>query len=367
MPKPTRSVRNNLLRNFRAAVWHECGLSPVDPTAPPSEQVEMAVAAERLRTTNRTAAEMLDVWLESHTGRRPRSDDQRIRSALTGDLSEIFTDAIGASILRGYNESLGSTIGWTSREVLNQQRVERIRLSAPPHLEPVERGSQAESGGQQTAVSESYRIGRFGKYHEIDEQELLDDWLGVLTMIPIQFGQAAARLAIDLAFSELLANPEMADGENLFSAAHDNLGSGALDGTKLDEAVAKLLEQREGGIELNLHAKYLLVPPGLVGTARKLARERKNDDEDDLIVVSDRRLKEVRDPSTGETVTGSDTSWYLAAGENDAAIELGFFDRTTPLIGSGMLHQGKWGVWFDVKLRAAAKAVRPRSIVRYDV
>jgi len=370
MPKTrvTRDDRRNLRLMFRSALWHERGIGTVDATAPQSQQVEQAVIGERLRLSGRTSRDVLYTWVEEVSGQRPQSDDVCIRSALSsGDYAAIFTDAIGASVARGYNESLSSITGWTSREILSQQKVERVRLSVPPHLQPVPRGGQADTGGDQFAVAEEYRLGTFGHYQAIDEQDLLGDVLGVLTTIPQQYGAAAARLVVDLAFTELLANPQLADGNALFSAENENLFSGALSGDKLDEGIEKMLGQSEAGVPLDLQPRYLLVPPQLAGTARKLARERKLDDDADLIVLSSNRLTGVRDPSTGETVNGSETSWYLASGEENAAIEIGLFDSDTPAVGTGRLDQGQWGIWYDVRMRAAAAAVRPRSILRYDV
>ena len=354
-----------LKRRYLAALWMERGWSPVDASAPIDEQVKQEAAADYVRRYRRTSVELLTDWVHAETGKRIPAKVHPVRSAIAGDVTEIFTDSIGASVMRGYFEGLGSVLGWTSREILAQRKAERIGLTAPPYLNPVAVGEFAGSDGDNFARSESYLLGRFAKYQAIDEQDLQDDTLGLLTTIPMQHGRAAARLAVDLAFAELLSNPAMEDGNNFFSAAFGNLGTGALSGTTLDEAMSKLLAQEEAGVPLNLRPKYLLVPPALYGTARKLARERKNDDEGDLVVLSDSRLTETRDPTTAEAIAGSDTSWYLAADGEDGAVELGYLRKDTPTVRSGPLTDGEFGVFYDIAIFVAAKAIRPRSIVRY--
>jgi hypothetical protein len=357
--------RRALMEEFRAAAWLGCRMSAVDARAAHAEQLRQALAAENLQ--GRSAMAVLTEFAEATIGHVPENKPDLIRSVVEGNAA-IFTDHIGASITRGYAEALGSTLGWTSRDILDRSFVQRVRLQQPPNLHLIPRGGGAPMSDlhDRGAVREEYRIATFGERVTIDEQDLVDDLLDVTTLIPQQYGQAAARLVVDLAFSELLTNRTMHDGETLFSAAHENDFAGALDGTKLDEATEKLLAQSDGGVPLDLAAKYLLVPPALAGTARKLACERRLDDDGDLVVISTNRLTGVRDPVTGETVAGSPTTWYLTSA--DGAIELAFLMRDTPLIGTGPFDasDGVYGIWYDVRMRVAARPVRPRSIVRYS-
>lgn len=318
-----------------------------------------------------SAEEVFRDIIRTQTGERHLTHIECVRRAVSGvSLGVSFTDVIHASIVRGYNENVG-TIGWTDQQILTNLKTDRHRMPQSPNLTLSPGGAVAPtSESQGTSVIESYRLARYGAHHAIDERDLADDTLRVLVDVPRMYGVAAARLVADLAYTELLSNSTaMGDGDVLFHANHNNLFTGALTGTNLDSAIENLISQTEGdgNVPLNPQPKYLLVPPGLVGTARKLVRERALDDDGDLIVVTDSRLLSVRNPATGDTVTGSATSWYLSAQQSQAPIELGFFDRQAPTIGTGLLENGKWGVWFDVKMEIGVKPVRAKTIVRYDV
>jgi hypothetical protein len=119
-------------------------------------------------------------------------------------------------------------------------------------------------------------------------------------------------------YSLLLGNPTLeADNVALFHATHSNYATGggsALTATTLDTAIGAVglqhLTDDEGDpIHANLQAKYLMVPPQLVGAGRRAVRNMLCDD-DAFEIRQESRLSAlgVVNPKTDTIATGSATN-----------------------------------------------------------
>jgi hypothetical protein len=163
----------------------------------------------------------------------------------------------------------------------------------------------------------------------------------------------------------------MADGNALFSEAHGNALTLALDKTSLGAAIAKLETQNENGLAIDAKARYLIVPPALKATAGGILRDLGLDVGPAAIEIrSNQRISDgVTDPQTGEAFSGSPTAWFLAASaEQTPIIEIGCIDSSlTPRILQEVYDQGQWGVGWLVNLDAGARAIGWRGIVRGNV
>ena len=118
-----------------------------------------------------------------------------------------------------------------------------------------------------------------------------------------------------MVYSKLIGNPVLADGEQLFSAAHGNLAdAAALSAASLGIARAAMRRQRgiNGSDFLDPQPRYLLVPVAMETVAESLLNSsvdpaRNNNTENPawirgLVLVADPRLD-----------AASTTAWYLAA------------------------------------------------------
>ena len=122
----------------------------------------------------------------------------------------------------------------------------------------------------------------------------------------------------------------MKDGDPLFHANHGNLNTAsALAATgKFEAARAAMQILQQDGIDLNLSANYLIVPPNLVDTGEVMlsssALAKRQAGASAPKIVSDSLLQNgLSDPYTGQTVTGSATTWYLAAdGEHGQSLQV---------------------------------------------
>ena len=318
-------------------------------------------------------------------GSVPHGRHQKIQAAFSGSaLDSIFTQSVSASVLAGYVQSMDTTMGWTtSVDVPDFKSNQRERMDTMGGLSKLPRGQEADHASR-SDVEETYKVKRYAKQFQIDEQDIIDDRLDVLSSTPGQFGAAAARLRPDLVYYILMANGALADGVALFHAAsHGNLNTtSALAEATMKTAIARIEKQQDNGVNLNLMASHVIVPSDLKHTAANLIRSSTlvygGDDEtkvgsentlasvESLSLVSDARLANgVTDPDSGTTASGSSSTWYMASAMAHT-IEVGYLRGTgrAPQVRSQVLSNGKWGINWDVKMDIGAKALDYRGLVK---
>lgn len=313
----------------------------------------------------------------------PHERDEMIRAAFSGggNLSNIFTTNVNAILLATYVEfGADTTMGWVTEQDVNDFKTnERPRVNVGDGLKKLPRGGEAEHASYTDSV-ESYKIARYAKQFEIDEQDAIDDNFSVFSDTPKSMGQAAARLRPDLVYGAVvLANPTL-NGTSLalFSDSNspDNLlGSSALAYATLSTGLAKMRLVRENSVNLNLEATHLVVPPTLEdlaieltssiniiaggdtgvsvrGNANSLSRR-------GLSVVAEPRLENgVVNPADETSQSGSASSWYLVCA-NAHTIEVGYLKGTgrAPRVRATMLDKGRWGMNWDVSMDIGVKAL----------
>jgi hypothetical protein len=303
--------------------------------------------------------------------------DQRQFS--TSALAAVFTTNVNSMLLAAYETAPDSTGGWCREaDVADFRNNERVRMLNGGALQKLPRGSEAEHTEYEDAV-ESYKIARYASQFEIDEQDLIDDNFGGLSgFVPSDMGVAARQLRPDLVYGTLMANAAMRDSTALFHANHGNLSTtAALADSTLKAAIAAMMKQTEGGRNLNLTPRYLIVPVALkwsamellnsaavviAGTAGSVTRASSYNSlaQEGLTIVSDSRLDNgVTHPATGTAHAGSNSTWFLACAPSAHTIEVGYLRGSgrVPQVRSSVLSQGRWGINFDVKMDIGAKAL----------
>jgi hypothetical protein len=332
------------------------------------------VAEEGYHRRRRSLVDVCRDAVKLDGGRPSHDTDDTIRSAVSGgSLSAVFEDATNKVLLNAFDEEPDSTVGWVGeRDIKDFKQGKLIDFSANADLEPLPRGASA----RHASVSDGFepmQLARFAKQFAADEQDIIDDDLGVLTGMPTEFGKKARQLRGDLAYLKLLTNPTMnQDQKALFHVDHNNLLTGG--DTVLASASVKVAIQTMGnqtapdGSAANVRASFLLVPPQLRfaameivnsttimiagtagsvterGTMNVLAGE-------NIQIRSDARLGTVGliNPFTRKRVTGTATNWFMAA-QAGRTIDLIFRVGTSrlPTIRTSPLTQGRWGTHFDV-------------------
>lgn len=265
----------------------------------------------------------------------PVDQDDMIRRALsTAALSAVFSTSINMQILQAYLGLEDSTRGWCSEaDVDNFKQNDRGRLTKASGMGKLARGGEAQQINFGDAV-ESYKIARYAGQFTLDEQDIIDDTLGGLSEHTPR--ELAAELRPNLVYAILLANANMRDGKALFHADHGNLeASAALAALTLKTVKANMALQTENGRQIANAMRYLIVPENLEFTASQLVnsvelRNQSTSSHDGTAnphrgqfeVRHDPRLDNgVTDPDTGETYTGSETTWFGASGRH--GIEVG--------------------------------------------
>lgn len=314
-----------------------------------------------------------------------RALQQRGAAAMSNSvLVGVFTQTYGAVMLDAYEQTADTTAGWTiERENPNFLQNERHRMERAAALTRHAKGGTANDVKIGEAGPEYTRIFRYSGQFTIDEIDLINDTFGALNdYTPQEMGEAARRLRPDIVYYILISNPTMRDGVALFHATHANLvaAGGALAKATLEALTNKIAVQQENGINLNLQAKYLILPTALQFTGRELVRSQTvvaRGGTDAIIpsanalvdqgfeVVTDPRLDNgVTDPVTGTTAAGDVSDWYLACAGSRHTIEVTYLrgSSRSPQIRSGVLDKGQFGLWFDVKQDIGGKALDWRGV-----
>lgn len=365
-----------------------CGLEPIDPAAREDKrknQERIAEQGERYRSMSLIDVCRLAVQMDG--GTPPANPSDLFRAAVSGGtLAYIFTTSVNASLFKAYGEA-GDTSDWaSSTDVANFLTHEAIDPSATMGLEKLGRGGEAEHG-EVADKQETFSIGRYARQFVIDEMDIIDDRLDVLTKIPAYMGASAARMRPDMVYGTLLENPTLTrDSVAVFNAAsHTNLQtSSALTEATIKTCVTNMNKLQRNGINLNLSPTYLIVPSDLAWVAKELVQSTEllvaltgSTDVDALTqpirgrknVISDMGLKirieprlvnGVTNPSSGTTSSGSASTWFMAASPSACeTIQVAYRTGTgrRPVIRSSSLTQGRWGIGYDVNLDIGVAAL----------
>lgn len=283
----------------------------------------------------------------------------------SSDFGNLLADVAHKSMLRGYEEANESFQIWTTSGVLTDFKPSRrVDLSTFPSLPEVTEGAEYTYGtvgdrGEQIALA------TYGKLMSITRQAIINDDLSAISRIPMMMGRAAIRTVGDLVYAVLTSNPEMSDGNNLFSAAHKNqLTSGSLSIARLDEGKTKMATQKDGQATLNIRPSYLLTPVAMESTSKAfLAAEFDpayqnsnvpNPVRDMVEVVSDARLDDA----------SSTTTYLTAAPGAFDTIEVAYLDgNASPVLEE---QQGFTvdGATFKVRMDAGVAPLSWRTMVK---
>jgi hypothetical protein len=153
----------------------------------------------------------------------------------------------------------------------------KLRLSEIGPLQKVSEAGEIKSTSRGEAAS-SYKLDTYGSIFAISRQALINDDLGAFRDWSVVAGRAAAEMEANVLVDLLLSNPEMEDGEDLFSAEHGNVAASG--GPIMDEDgdLAALSDARkalrdmkgmDGVTPINATPKFLLV-----GTDRETEAEK---------------------------------------------------------------------------------------------
>lgn len=291
------------------------------------------------------------------------------RAAIThtsSDFTRILANVANKAMLKGYEEAGETFQRWTAAGSLPDFKPQsRVDLNLFPSLEKVEEGAEYTYGtiGDR---GESIQLATYGRLFSVTRQAIINDDMSAMVRVPQRMGRAAIRTVGSLVYAILTGNPLMADGQPLFSAAHNNDGSDALSIDGLDNGrIAMALQQDPDGHAaggLNIAPAYLIVPVALSGEARILLNSQyvpgetfvPNRVQGFAELVFDARLD-----------ANSSTEFFLAASPSIYdTIEVAYLNGVQTPVLEQKEGWGVDGVEFKVRLDAGVKALDFRGLYR---
>jgi len=245
-----------------------------------------------------------------------------------------FANRVNTWVLDGYAEGQDSLDGIVAEDELTNYLPAPIIQSLDTHsLKPVPKGGTAEDTQLAVEAFGDWRLTRFARKATIDEQDMVNDVPGSLRKNLAALGRAAKRAWLDWAWATILSNPVLdLDGVALFDAAtHKNLVTGAITDFSatlptanpgpMAAAFAQMRRQvvatndGSGQIQhINLEPAFVICTPDLEWDMHRLFFPMIQSGCMVEIRVESRLTDiGVRNPLTGEVVTGSRGNWLLSA------------------------------------------------------
>jgi hypothetical protein len=243
---------------------------------------------------------------------------------------------------------------------------ERVRLDDNLTLDAVEYGNEVPHGDFKD-TKESYKVVRYAEKVTLEEMDIVNDNLNLLSRIPMKYGGRASAKQDEIIYGIMTTNAAMSDGIALYHASHSNLQtSSALTIATLGAAITAMLKQtNRAGNYIAMAPKYLVVPITLWDTAKR-------------ILGSDRTVAALTTPvgeknpvyASVEPVLSRDleadssSTWYLSADPivNDT-IELGYLNGVqTPTIETERSDLNTFGFTTRIRFDFGAKALDWRGV-----
>lgn len=246
------------------------------------------------------------------------NDDELLKRALMPDsqFAGIISNAVNKTLSQVYQETPTTFQYWTSRgSNPDFKAAEHYRMSEAGDLELVPQNGQIpyDEGMKDEKVTKA--VLTYAKRWGFTRQAFINDDLGMLNRVPAAYVSSAKRGVNKLVYQMLASNPTIYDGDPLFDASRNNLGTpGKISTTTMSEARRKMRTQKNqrGLATLNLAPKFLLVPAALETDAAQYMRS-----EADPAGAHSGVANVFRNAYTfivdAELDAYSETAWYLAA------------------------------------------------------
>ena len=264
----------------------------------------------------------------------------------TSDFPFFLEEAGRRSMLKGFESVPENFSKWTKKGSLPDFRTsERGGLTSFGDLDEMPEGAEYKATNRDE-YKEEIRLKTFGKMHGISRQAIINDDLGAITNPFAALGQSARRTVGKHVIGVLEANGDMKDGAALFSAAHGNIGTTAVQITTqaVSDIRAKMAKNKgrdKKGDALGIRPNALLCSPNLEAQALLVQQSQ-------TIIVADQKDQ----PNSGvpnvvrntfEVVVDhrlADGDWYMMATDYET-IEVAYLDGVeTPFLE----QMGMWNI-----------------------
>jgi hypothetical protein len=266
-------------------------------------------------------------------GAKPSGKDRPLKEGTTSDFADLVGDSsnMERELIKAYTiapanwQKLVNTV-----PVRDMKPVTRLRRSDTDRYLAVPEGAEHEQGDFST-YKVTYTPLKYERGVNFTWEMLINDDLGAFRNIGRELGLAAQNTVNDFVIGLIRDNGTIYDEKALFDEDHNNLGGATLDEGSLAAAVTAMRGQTsEKGNPLNIEPGFLVVPPELEFTAKKLVNSAlvPGGNYNDVNVLQG-MVEVVVEPLLADA-----NNWYLVAKPSSiATIEMGFLGgRQTPEI-----------------------------------
>lgn len=289
----------------------------------------------------------------------------------TTDFPSIMANVASKRLRMGYEENPGTYRMWARRAPNLPDFKSRMvtQLSAMPDLLQVNEHGEFKYGSLSDGA-ETYALTTYGRIVALTRQAIVNDDLRAFDRMITGFGGAASRLENRTVYAQLTGNPTLSDGAALFSAGHNNVGTGggsALQFSALSAGrLAMRLQKGMQNEELNLSPSFLIVPAALEQTAYQLTSSNyvpaKQADTNEFRAGGRTAVEPIVEPILD---ANSATAWYMAASNSQVdTVEYAYLEGAEgPAIESEMGFEVD-GVQFKCRLDFVAKPIDFRGLYK---
>jgi hypothetical protein len=247
-----------------------------------------------------------------------------LREGTTSDFADLVGDSsnVERDLIKSYEFAPSNWKKFVNTVPLRDMKtVTRLRRSDTDRYLMVAEGGEHEQGEFST-YKVTYTPMKYERGVNFTWEMLINDDLGAFRNIGRELGIAAQNTVNDFVASFIADNPEIYDEVNLFDADHSNIGNGALAENTLAAGITAMREQTsEKGNPLNIEPGFLLVPPELEFTAKKLVNSA-------LVPggsLNDANILQGMVEVLVEPLLSDANNWYLIAKPSSiATVEVGF-------------------------------------------
>lgn len=283
----------------------------------------------------------------------------------TSDFPNVLSNIANKTLRAGYEaapQTFRPLVRVTS--VPDFKQVSRVQLGEAPQLEAVNEHGEFKRGSMGEAA-EKYAVKTYGKIVAITRQVLVNDDLAAFTRIPRAFGVQASMLESDLVWAIITSNPAMADGNTLFHASHNNLGTAAAI-TAASVGAGRQAMRNQKGVDgktlLNITPSYIIAPTALETLVEQFLSPIVPQQTSNVVPAGLKKLIPITEPRLDAAST---TNWFLGA---DPAIvdmiELAYLEGADGVYTETRQGFDVDGVEVKVRMDVGAKAIDWRGFYK---
>lgn len=239
------------------------------------------------------------------------------------DFAFITTSVMNRTLQAEYNRRAASwqAVSGAPLSASDFRDLASVRFGGDFQLKKILANGEYQSATLKDEAS-SLRVERFGRELTLTFEAVINDDMGALSRIPMEFALAARILENSMVWSLFRANAVMSvDGVALFAAAHGNLAAvnAAITVASVGLGRKAMWEQRAvGGKDkddfLQIEPNRLIFPPALETAALQFVTATVPNS-DGSVNPFKASLTAITVANLGLSASGSDTSWYLVSSD----------------------------------------------------